>query len=176
MQKKLFVYSLLGFIFVSITGTVSHFIYEWSGYSVAAALFCPVNESTWEHLKLIFFPYLIWTIIEYTLLKKGGNDVSGILPAKLAGSIAGMTAIVIFFYAYTAIAGRSIDILNILSFFIGVITAFVTDNAIIKQGKVNGENPAIAGFIAITAIFIIFTFAPPHIELFRDPITSLYGI
>jgi len=176
MQKNLFKYSLIGFIFVSIIGTLSHFIYKWSGYSIAAALFCPVNESTWEHLKLLFFPYLIWSIIEYRLLRKENQAIKGILLSKLIGVITGMTAIVTFFYTYTGATGKSIEILNILSFFIGVGTAFLIDSLLIKQNRLKFDNPAIAGFIAITALFIIFTFAPPLIPLFRDPLTSIYGI
>ncbi len=176
MQKNLFRYSLTGFIFVSIIGTLCHFIYKWSGYSIAAAFFCPVNESTWEHLKLLFFPYLIWTVIEYKLLKKDNSELDGILLSKLIGSVAGMAAIVIFFYTYTGAIGKSIDILNILSFFIGVGVSFLIDSLLIRQNKLRFDNSAIAGFTAIAAVFIIFTFAPPLIPLFKDPITSVYGI
>lgn len=175
MQKNLFKYSIIGFIFVSIAGTISHFVFGWSNYNPVFGAFFSVNESTWEHLKLLFFPYLIWTIAEYFLLKKE----KGILISKCIGVISGMLAIVIFFYTYTGITGKSIDILNILSFFVGTGTSFLVDYNLIKSKKLNKDiynTIAIAVFIIIGALFFIFTFAPPLIPLFKDPINSTYGI
>ena len=74
MSKKLLKYDIIGFVFVSIIGTLAHFVYEWTNKSVIAALFCPINESPWEHLKLIFFPYLIWTVIQ-TFIMKGTKNI-----------------------------------------------------------------------------------------------------
>ena len=57
--------NLFRFIFISILGVLLHFTYEWSGDNPAIGLFSAVNESTWEHLKLIFFPMLLLTMIEF---------------------------------------------------------------------------------------------------------------
>lgn len=175
MQKKLFNCTILGFIFVSIAGSISHFVFEWSGYNFAAGLIFPVNESTWEHLKLLYFPYIIWTAIEYQCLKKE----KGILAAKLIGAAAGMFFITIFFYTYTGAIGKSIEILNILSFFIGVSASFFTDYFFIKTQKFSNRRTdtiCLAGLIALGGIFIIFTISPPFIPLFKDPINSTFGI
>lgn len=67
--KKAFI---IGAIITSILGVISHFLYEWSGENKFVALFCAVNESTWEHLKLLFFPFLLWIIISHFVL----NDTS----------------------------------------------------------------------------------------------------
>lgn len=176
MQKnKLFKLSIIGFVFVSIIGSISHFVFEWSGFSRVIAVFFPINESIWEHLKLLFFPYLLWTVIEYSLIKKP----NGFLTGKFIGSLTGMASIVIFYYTYTGLSGKSIEILNILSFFIGVGIAFLTDCYLIKTQKFGGKTAdtiSIAAFIALSAIFFIFTFIPPLIPLFKDPINSTYGL
>ncbi len=175
MKKDLFKYSLTGFVFVSVFGTLMHFLYEWSGCNTAVGLFAPINESTWEHLKMIFFPYLIWSIAEYIMLKKQ----KGVFSAKFIGVFTGIAAIVVFFYTYTGIFGKSIEILNILSFFIGVFAAFLTDYMIIKSEKLSSircDTIFIAAFIIVGALFVIFTVAPPFIPLFKDPINSTYGI
>lgn len=175
MSKKLLKYDIIGFVFVSIIGTLAHFVYEWTNKSVIAALFCPINESPWEHLKLIFFPYLIWTVIQAFIMRGAKN----LLPAKFIGVFVGMTATLSFFYTYTGIVGRNIDWLNILSFFIGVFIAFLLDYIIIKSEKMQGKGENIVAvilFIITSAIFMLFTFAPPLIPLFKDPITSSYGI
>ncbi len=174
MSKKLLKLDIIGFVFVSILGTLSHFFYEWSGSSTIIALFCPINESAWEHLKLIFFPYLIWSIIQCFIMKK-----ANIFSAKFIGVLIGMASTLSFFYTYTGIIGKNIDFLNILSFFIGVLIAFIIDYAIIKSDKLQTKSANIVSIIAFAvmgAIFILFTFAPPIIPLFKDPITSSYGI
>lgn len=53
------------FFFISILGVLLHFTYEWSNDNPAVGLFSAVNESTWEHLKLIFFPMLLLTMMEF---------------------------------------------------------------------------------------------------------------
>lgn len=174
MNKKLLKLDIIGFVFVSILGTLSHFFYEWSGGSTLIGLFTPINESAWEHLKLIFFPYLIWSIIQAIIMKR-----INIFSAKFIGVAVGMTATLSFFYTYTGILGKNIDWLNILSFFIGVLIAFLIDYIIIKSEKMQGKSvniTAIILFVVMSAIFILFTFAPPIIPLFKDPITSSYGI
>ena len=62
-------FTVLGMIFTGITGTLLHFLFQWSTYKPAIALFSSVNESTWEHLKLLFFPVLLYTLLECILYK-----------------------------------------------------------------------------------------------------------
>ena len=59
-----------GFAFVSIVGTLWHFIYRWTGNNRLVALVCPVNESPWEHLKLLWFPFLLWCLINLRSTKE----------------------------------------------------------------------------------------------------------
>ena len=60
---------IIGTIFVLILGTLSHFFYEWSNDNQIIGLFSPVNESVWEHMKLVFFPMLFYSIIAFQSLK-----------------------------------------------------------------------------------------------------------
>ena len=69
MNKRILKLEAIGFIFTSVLGTLMHFFYEWSGNNTFVGLFCPVNESPYEHLKLLFFPALFYFIIEYFLCK-----------------------------------------------------------------------------------------------------------
>ena len=62
MQKKLLCYTIAGIVFTSILGTLAHFIYEWSNENFLVGLFTPVSESTWEHMKLLFFPMLLYGV------------------------------------------------------------------------------------------------------------------
>lgn len=175
MNKKLFKSELIGFVFVSVLGTVGHFVFEWSDYNRLIGMIVPVNESSWEHLKLLFFPYLIWSAVQYIILQ----EKDGIIFSKAIGSVAGMTAILAFFYTYTGIIGKNVDWLNILSFFVGVLIAFLCDYVMIRSKKISPVSYDCIGtgiFISFIILFFMFTTAPPFIPLFKDPQTLTYGI
>ena len=59
-MKQLKTTAIIGILFVLIVGTLSHYVYEWSGKAFLVGFFFPVSESTWEHMKLIFFPMLLY--------------------------------------------------------------------------------------------------------------------
>lgn len=173
MRNKLFRQCIFGFIITGVLGSLFHFVYGWCEYNSFVGLFFPVNESTWEHLKLLYLPYLIWSVIEYKILNKNKSLWFG----KAIGLLTGMLAIISFFYSYNGIIGRNIPFLNIVSFFIGIAAAFTVDYFMIKSGKFEkAEKIGIAIFAVIGILFILFSFMPPLIPLFKDPVTFSYGI
>src|SRR5699024_8121367 len=97
-------YHIIGFIFVLIIGSAMHFVYELSGKNPIVALFAPVNESIWEHLKLLFYPMLVFNIIEYFIY---GKDYDNFVAVKATALIIGMFAITASFYTYTGIIGKN---------------------------------------------------------------------
>lgn len=103
--------NLFRFIFISVLGVLLHFTYEWSGDNAVVGLFSAVNESTWEHLKLLFFPFLLLTILE--VLLRGNMLPEQFLPARVLGILAGMGGIVVGFYTLRGVLGRNYDALNI---------------------------------------------------------------
>jgi len=111
-------YQIVSTIFICILGTLLHFSYEFFGQNIFVASFSAVNESVWEHLKLLFFPMLLTTIIGYFYVWK---NVPNFLCSKALEIITSMLFIVIFFYTYTGIIGISILFIDIASFFIAVI-------------------------------------------------------
>lgn len=167
MNKKLKLYIVLGIIFVSVLGTMSHFFYEWSGYNKIIALFSPVNESTWEHIKLLFFPMLIYTIFISVKLK---SEYPCILSAMLCGNILGCILIPVIFYTYTGILGRNITFLDIADFYISVIISFFTAYSLSLSCKCEKYAAVLKCiFIILIIMFIIFTISPPNIALFKSP-------
>ena len=79
-----------GILFTLIIGTLLHFTYGWSGENPFVALYSPVNESVWEHLKLLFFPVLLYTFFEIIVLYKTSGQF---LTSRLLAVCVGM-----FFY------------------------------------------------------------------------------
>lgn len=175
MKKSLFKADVAGFIFVSILGTFSHFLFEFFGESKFIALFCPVNESVWEHLKLLYFPFLLYTIIEYFILKKQRD----FFYAKFSGVFWGMIFMTAFFYTYSGILGKNILFIDILTFLISVFISFLISHAMLineKQSTEHADTAAIILFISMSALFFIFTFSPPFIHVFKDTSNGIYGI
>ena len=62
--------NIIAFVIIGALGTLGHFLYEWSGDNRLVGYFFSVNESTWEHLKLLFFPTVIYSVFEYFLIKE----------------------------------------------------------------------------------------------------------
>ena len=101
-----------------VLGTLLHFTYEWSGEKKFVALFSAVNESTWEHLKLAYYPMLIMAIIGHFVIGEKSNNYWF---AQAIGIIVAMVFITVFFYTYTGVIGTNYDVLNIGSFIIAIL-------------------------------------------------------
>lgn len=166
-------YQIISAIFVCIAGTLLHFTYEFLGENIFVASFSAVNESVWEHLKLLFFPMLLTTIIGYFLLRKNAPNF---LCSKTLGILASICSIIIFFYTYTGIIGKSIVFIDIASFFIAVILGeYLAYKLMIGNFKCNNIVSLIILTILLIA-FIAFTYFTPKIGIFKDPLTNQYGI
>ena len=111
--------NFLRFIFISILGVLLHFTYEWSGNNPIVGLFSATNESTWEHLKLLFFPMLILTMLE--IFFNSSKLPSNFLSARVIGIISGMIFIVAAFYTILGVIGTNYDFINIAIIFSEVV-------------------------------------------------------
>ncbi len=157
--------NITAFIVIGILGTLGHFVYEWTGKQYAIGLFFPVNESTWEHLKLLFYPALIYFTIEYFALD---NMPKNYIPCSVLGIFAGMLSIVIMFYTYTGVVGKNIDFLNILIYYLGVIVTLITQRTCLKKCSTSGYIFLIP-IIIMVLLFAVFSFNAPDIGIFKDP-------
>ena len=171
--KKIRNYQIFSIIFTFILGILLHFTYELSGENKAVAIFSAVNESTWEHLKLLFFPMLLTTIIGYFYI---GKDAPNFLCSKTIGILVSLAFTIVFFYTYTGVLGKNIAFIDISSFFIAVILGEVISYVlIINKFKCNNKI-AIIILIILFICFIVFTYHTPKIGLFKDPVTGGYGM
>lgn len=165
-------FEILSTIFIIILGVILHFTYEWSNNNYFVGTFSAVNESTWEHLKLVFFPMLITTIIGHFIFSK---DFKNYLCAKTQGILLAMSFIVIFFYTYTGIIGTNFAILDIGSFFVAVILGQFHAYKIIENGISSNNKISLIILIVLLLCFVMFTFYPPEIGVFKDSVTGSYG-
>ena len=168
MKRSVGLWQLMGFAVTSLGGTVLHFLYEWLGEAIWVAPFSGVNESTWEHMKILFFPMLIFACIQSGFFKK---DYPNFWWVKLLGITLGTILIPVLFYTLNGAFGKTPSWVNIALFFLSAICAyFVEWLAFRKQGAAGKASfiPIII-LLLIAAAFVFFTFAPPKLPLFQDP-------
>ena len=173
MKRTVWIWQLVGFAITSIVGTLLHFLYDFTNKSVWVAPFSGVNESTFEHMKLLFWPMLIFAVIESFFFR----GYSGFWWIKLFGISLGPALIPILFYTYNGAIGKSPDLVNIAIFLISAALAYIFEARLLKR-NFTIQNPrfAICILCIFGLMFTVFTFRTPRIGIFEDPITHLYGL
>ncbi len=174
MKRGIGFWQLVGFFVVSVMGTVLHFLYDWTG-STIAALVSGMNESTWEHMKLLFFPMLLFAVVEYFIF---GRDIQNFWCIKLKGTLVGLLLIPVIFYTLRGVFGTTPDWINIMIFFLCAAVVFIYELKQFKGdvGTCKSSTGCIAVLMLIALAFVIFTFFPPSLPLFQDPVDGRFGI
>lgn len=173
MQKSIRYWQIVGFLLTAAGGTLLHFLFDLTGETTGAALISAVNESTWEHMKLLFYPMVLFALVEFFLW---GSEFQSFWWVKLAGILEGLGLIPVLFY--TGIWGISVDWINILIFFIAAGVSLWVETRLF-QADLSCHITPIPAFILIcllAGLFVRFTFSPPRIPLFQDPLTGTYGL
>jgi hypothetical protein len=173
MKRDLILWQVGGLTFTAVLGTLLHFLYDWVKIPIIAP-FSALNESTWEHMKILFFPMLFYAVIQYFFFK---DEYESFWCVKFSGCLIGLILIPVLFYTFNGAFGKTPDWVNIAIFFISAGIAYLYEyNRFKTKPSCKG---AIFAFIALTAVavlFIVFSYFPPKIPLFKDPISGLYGI
>lgn len=174
MKRSISLWQTAGFIFTSVLGTFLHFLFELADGSVAAALFSAVNESIWEHLKLLFYPMLLFAAIEYRFW---GKEYPGFWCVKLKGALVGLALIPALFYTYSGILGVTAAWFNVTIFFIAAATVYYWETRQFLRSKpcCLSNRVSITVLVLIAGLFTVFTFLTPRIPFFQDPVTGTYG-
>lgn len=166
-MNRLKLYTIIGIFFTLITGTISHFVYEWSGNSFILGFFFPVNESTWEHMKLCFFPMLFYSLFMNQKLKE---DYPCVTSALLCGILYGTSLIPVIFYTYSGILGRNFLSLDIATFALSVFAGFKVIYKLSLSCRANSHIFSLRLLVMVLAVcFLVFTYQPPDIEIFHIP-------
>lgn len=166
-MKRLKCFVIVGFVFVLIVGIVSHFVYEWSGKSTIIGFLFPVNESTWEHMKLCFFPMLYYSFYMNRKLKEEYPCVTSSL---LFGILFSTFLVPVLFYTYTGVLGRNYMPLDIATFVISVLLGFGAIYRFTSSCKVFPYELLLQTLVVIMAIcFFLFTYHPPDLGIFVAP-------
>lgn len=176
VQKSLIYY---GIPIISILGMFFHFLFDLVSQNVIFSLIAPVNESVWEHLKLVFFPVVIYWMISYWLLKKEYDpSINHWIKGLCAGVFSGMFLVVFAHYgilgAFGSI-GTAIDIaIFVLSIALTQLVGFNVYNVSTNQQL--WFYVSLFLLLLFVVAFALFTYNPPRILFFFDESTNQYGI
>ena len=172
-MKNKGLWQIMGFAVTSLLGTLFHFLYDLTG-SIFVTPFSSVNESTWEHMKLLFWPLFLFALVQRLFFK----DQENYWCVKLAEILLGLVLIPVLFYTYNGVFGKSPDWINIAIFYITVLLVFLFEWWAFRNDRLQCKCSQLAFTVIclIGVLFVVFTFATPQIPLFQDPLTGAYGV
>lgn len=174
MRRRLFFWELGVFLSTAVLGILLRFAYGWSGGSALAAAFSAVNGSAWEHMKLLFLPLFLFSLLQVCLL---GRNYPNLPAVRFVSAVTGAALIPILFYTYTGVTGRSFP--GIAIFLLADLAAFALDFWLLRRGRFSQGWQQLLGLAALWALVFCFvwcTFRPVRLPLWRDPATGIYGI
>jgi len=167
---------IIGTVAVFLLGSAFHFLFDALGRSVLAAPFFAVNESVWEHLKLLSTAAILWMAADFFLAEKSLRP-RFFAARAVALPIALLLIPALFYFMKEGFGVESLPV-DIGNFLVACIAYEVI------AMRLEARHPAIAKWnavgiavlIGIFALFVVFTFMPPHLPLFLDTPTGGYGI
>jgi hypothetical protein len=174
-QRSVLKRELNGIWVIFLLGALFHFLYELTGSHPPVGAFAPVNESIFEHLKMTFWPTILWSIFSYRFLKTNARNF---LVSRGAALFTMPIVILLLFYSYTALTGAENVIVDIVIFLIAIAAGQMAGYWLLIRKPLPIWLAAISVILIITLGFtyIFFTFYPPYTSLFLDTNTNSYGI
>ncbi len=169
-------WELAGLFVTLILGNFLHFVYDWSGGSSIVAAFAAVNESVWEHMKLLAVPWVIWSLVEAVALRSSRRPV---LPARTAGLLVSAACLPTVYYTCVGAFGSSSMIMEVALFQAAVLLGAWLSWKIMRSDKHIGFTVTALSLLLLLGLWGLFTwwtYAPPQLPLFTDPLTGQKGI
>ncbi len=173
--KKFKIFEIVGVPIIYLIATFLHFVYDLTDGSTLAILFGSVNESVWEHIKIIAVGFTVWTIIEFLFIRP---PFKKFVTAKVFMLYFLSFLIPIFFYTYNLFTKKPVLWLDLVSTLVFIaLTQYISYKIIVNENKLSDYYPlALMLLMLYYLMFFSFTVFPPKLELFRDPETGMFGI
>lgn len=166
-DRMLLRHSVISFIFVSAVGTLLHFMYDWTGQNDLVGFISGVNESTWEHMKIMFIPMLLYAIFLWIRFHK---SLPAAFPAFAIAALIGVFLIPVFYYTYLGVLGFQVMFLNLFIFYLCAFIASICFYFIAVRYDLSQLNIILFLIhIMLAVMFIFFTYNPPDLGIFVSP-------
>ena len=160
-------YTLLGILVLFAVGSLFHFLYSLTGECFIIGLFVPINESIFEHTKMVVLPVFIWWFIFY-LFRKKDLFVNAWFTSALIAMISAIIAIPMLFYFYSQAFGIESLIIDILILLASLAIGQILGLNYYRHGKGIEYHFAIFLMIVIIILFAFFTINPPAFPIFNS--------
>lgn len=171
MEKNIFLWQFAGFVLATALGTLLHFVFDWTGAYFLAPV-SAVNESTWEHMKILFFPTFLFAVVQRGYFK----EYKAFWWIKLIGTLVAVVSIPVLFYTLNGAFGKTPDWVNVLTFFLSAGLGYFIEYLLFKREFLLSKGWIAVGVLILIAVaFAIFTFFPPKLPLFENPLSALWG-
>lgn len=175
-RRTVLLWEMVGIGVIFLVGASLHFVFAWTGYWRPAALIAAVNESTWEHFKIAFWPALLYALVEYPFLSK---TTRSFWVAKFAALLTMPLVTAALFYGYTAITGHHYLLADVIIFFLSGVAGQWVGYRILTAGwraSRTLNRVSLAGLVLLVLAFSLLSYYPPRNFLFQHPESGEYGI
>lgn len=167
--------SLVDIVVICIIGTVLHFTFEFSGRNILVALFSAVNESVWEHIKIAVWAIYIVSLIKMAIKEERECNLWSSLFFKV------LTVVILIpglYYLYKAIFIVENLIVDMSIFYISVIISRLVEVIVQNKFRISAKVEDVYKYLnlGIIIMFVIFTFIPPKLGIFKDKKNNIFGI
>lgn len=154
---------------------LTHFLYEWFPNNLFA-IFFPVNESIWEHMKMLYTTIILYGGIEYFILRKLNLSVHNYLFSVFVSAICSIPIYLILFLPFYQKGFHQM----IFYFIIMLITYAICSCIsyyIMTRKQMKYQSYISVGFIIFGFIILGYlTYHPLKNSLFFDPQEEKYGL
>jgi len=161
-----------GILFIGLMGVPMHYLYSLTGESPVVAFISPVNESVWEHLKLHVLPMAVWWSVSFVVLvRKGFVSFPKWFVSFVTAFAVCPLVIVLFYYTCTGALGIHSLALDIFSYVLGVTLSQLFALHIYRYADSDSLLFYISAiiFTLLMVAFIVFTYDPPPLPIFKTP-------
>lgn len=176
MENRVRTWSLWGFLVTCALGTLLHFAFDLTGENLLVGAVAAVNESVWEHMKILFWPMFLFALAESRVL---GICCRSYWPARAAGILTGVLLIPVIYYTYTGALGIREVLVDIISFYVAAAAGWWLGGKLLERDRRRGTALQWVGFGLLCLLALVFawwSFSPPELPVFQDPQTMKYGI
>jgi hypothetical protein len=175
MKRSVLKWELIGIAVISVLGSALHFAFELSGEWPPMGVIAAVNESVFEHLKLTFWPTVLYAAVTYRLLRDSARNF---IIGKTAAVYVMPVTIIVLFYAYTTLTGTDNVLIDIAIFILAVALGQLVSYRILIKAQLPQWLKwfSLAFLIILAVIYGLFTYFPPHVSFFQDANSGAYGI
>jgi len=168
MGKRLRRWEMAGWVVTGLLGPLLHFVYGWSGNHAAVAAFAAVNESIWEHMKILFWPLVLWTAVE---LATFARHYRNFLAGKAVAIAVAVALVPVLYYTYAGAWGKTLAAADIAIYYIAAAAAAWITCTLVPRGRLTGIWKQVLGVVVLAVLgllFIFFSYRQPDIALFRE--------